>query len=89
MQARELAFALRNLPKDLVMYKTIAAFKDQALEYLDAISAAVQVRWLFHAVICVGDLIDQHRFVLALGIMWRIKDCCHVAQEAPAEPFLP
>jgi hypothetical protein len=39
-KAAELAKALRNLPKDLVNYKTIAAFKDQALAYLDSISHA-------------------------------------------------
>jgi hypothetical protein len=44
-QAWELARALRNLPHDLVKYKTIAAFKDQALAYLDKISMAPQV-WL-------------------------------------------
>lgn len=43
MQAWELARALRNLPHDLVMYKTIAAFKDQALAYLDKISMGKRV----------------------------------------------
>ncbi|KAK9904897.1 hypothetical protein WJX75_005075 [Coccomyxa subellipsoidea] len=41
-KAWELARALRNLPHDLVKYKTIAAFKDQALAYLDKISMAPQ-----------------------------------------------
>lgn len=42
-QAWELARALRNLPHDLVKYKTIAAFKDQALTYLDKISMGKRV----------------------------------------------
>ncbi len=42
-QAWELARALRNLPHDLVKYKTIAAFKDQALAYLDKISMGKRV----------------------------------------------
>lgn len=40
-QAWELARALRNLPKEVVAYKTVAAFKEQALAYLDSISASM------------------------------------------------
>ena len=41
LQAIELARALRNLPKEVVAYKTVAGFKAEALEYLDRISAPV------------------------------------------------
>ena len=44
LQAKELAHALRNLPQELKNYKTIAAFQDQALEYLDLISAQSEAR---------------------------------------------
>ncbi|EIE18797.1 hypothetical protein COCSUDRAFT_20416 [Coccomyxa subellipsoidea C-169] len=43
-KAWELARALRNLPHELVKYKTIAAFKDQALAYLDKISMSTKVQ---------------------------------------------
>ena len=41
-QAMELAHALRNLPQELKNYKTIAAFQNQALEYLDNTSSPKQ-----------------------------------------------
>ncbi len=37
VQARQLATGLRNLHPSIAQYKTIAAFRDQALEYLDSI----------------------------------------------------
>lgn len=43
-QAKELAHALRNLPQELKNYKTIAAFQNQALEYLDNISSPKQAQ---------------------------------------------
>ncbi|CAL5220722.1 g2779 [Coccomyxa viridis] len=43
-KAKELAHALRNLPQELKNYKTIAAFQDQALEYLDLISSQNEAR---------------------------------------------
>jgi len=44
LQAKELAHALRNLPQELKNYKTIAAFQNQALEYLDLTSAQSETR---------------------------------------------
>ena len=38
MQARQLTQALRNLHPSIAQYKTIAAFRGQALEYLDSIA---------------------------------------------------
>ena len=42
LQAAELARALRNLPDDVKLYKTIAAFEGQAIEYLDRCAQGVQ-----------------------------------------------
>ena len=39
VQAAELARALRNLPEDVKKYKTIAAFEEQAKEFLDRCAA--------------------------------------------------
>jgi len=36
-QAKQLATGLRNLHPSIAQYKTIAAFREQALDYLDAI----------------------------------------------------
>ena len=44
LQATELARALRNLPQELKNYKTIAAFQDQALEYLDGIGSQTEAK---------------------------------------------
>ena len=38
MQARQLTQALKNLHPSIAQYKTIAAFREQALEYLDSIA---------------------------------------------------
>ena len=37
-QARQLTRALKNLHPSIAQYKTIAAFREQALEYLDGIA---------------------------------------------------
>ena len=38
VQARQLTQALKNLHPSIAQYKTIAAFREQALEYLDSIA---------------------------------------------------
>ena len=43
VQARQLARALRNLHPSIAQYKTIAAFRGQALDYLDGIAEADEI----------------------------------------------
>ena len=43
MQAAQLARALRNLHPDITQYKTVSAFKEQALAYLDKVAAKALV----------------------------------------------
>ena len=55
MQAAELARALRNLPEDVKKYKTIAAFEEQAKEFLDRCAAGA-----VPASLQPCDALDQH-----------------------------
>ena len=45
VQAAELARALRNLPEDVKKYKTIAAFEEQAKEFLDRCAAGMRCHY--------------------------------------------
>ena len=79
MQAAELARALRNLPADVKKYKTIAAFEEQAITFLDRAAAGAPQdtavgahllgkQHLLSADLCTAAwLIMRHAHVLCLS----------------------
>ena len=73
MQAAELARAMRNLPEEVKKYKTIAAFEQQAMEFLDAAAAGVPAQKGSCSRVCMRACM-RACCVRACGYVWAPAD---------------